>query len=277
MLNEDISKALGDISDDLLLDAMGIPEKRKRRRLSVAVSLVAACLVLLPLALAMLLQPEPKSIQTAPGVITVLAHSLDEEGNTSQKTDVLTEGELFRADTKKDGTDNQVFPLSFKVDAGFYSGMELRIQVYTTAGIFAKSPQEQQTGNDLPQIQRYLMNYYGQEYEIEVGQNIYWQTDGFDYLYMEEQLQEGNYDFAQAYRNHDFEKGPAYIHVILRADGHLVGFCRIKITLADENLHWPNRQFYFQVVNSISFPQVDGQWQEVTEERLREVLQSEND
>lgn len=277
MLNEDISKALGDISDDLLLDAIGIPEKRKRRRLSLAVSLAAACLVLLPLALAMLLQPETKSIQTAPGVITVLAHSLDEEGNTSQKTDVLTEGELFRADTKKDGTDNQVFPLSFKVDAGFYSGMELRIRVYTTAGIFAKSPQEQQTGNDLPQIQRYLMNYYGQEYEIEVGQNIYWQTNGFDYLYMEEQLQEGNYDFAQAYRNHDFEKGPAYIHVILRADGHIVGFCRIKITLADENLHWPNRQFYFQVVNSISFPQVDGQWQEVTEERLREVLQSEND
>lgn len=276
MLNEDISKALGEISDDLLLGAMGVPEKRKRRRISVAVSLAAACLVLLPLVLAILLQPEPRSIQTAPGVITVLAHGLDETGNSTQQTDVLKEGELFRSETRKDGGEGQIFPLSFRVDSGQYAGMELQMWVYTTAGIFTKPPQEQQTGSDLPQIQRYLMNYYGQEYEVETGENVYWQTDGFDYLYMEEQLQKGNYDFAQAYRNHDFDRGPSHIYVILRADGHLVGFCRIRITLADESAHRSERQFCFQVVTSISFPRVDGQWQEVTEEKLREVLQNEH-
>lgn len=275
MLNEDISKALGDISDDLLLGAMCVPEKRKHRRFTVVASLAAACLLLLPLVLAILLRPVPQSIQTAPGVITVLAHSLDEEGNPSQTTDVLTEGKLFRSETQKDGTDNQIFPLSFQVNASLYPGMELRMRVYTTAGIFAKSPQEQQSGNDLPQIQRYLMNYYGQEYEIEIGQNVYWQTDGFDYLYMEEQLQKGNFDFTQAYRNHDFKTGPAYIHVILRADGHLVGFCRIRITLTDESAHRCERQFCFQVVTSVSFPQVDGQWQEVGEEELRELLRKD--
>lgn len=276
MLNEDISKALGDISDDLLLGAMGVPERKKRRRISVGVCLAAACLVLLPLVLAILLQPESQPIQVAPGVITVLAHGLDEAGNSTQQTDVLEEGEVFRSEKRKDGGDGLIFPLSFRVDADQYSGMELRMWIYTTAGIFAKPPQEQQAGKDLPRIQQYLMNYYGQEYEIEAGENVYWQTDGFDYLYMEEQLQKGNYDFAQAYQDHDFDRGPSHIYVILRADGHLVSFCRIRITLADESAHRSERQFCFQVVTSISFPQVDGRWQEITEESLREVLQNEH-
>ena len=272
MLNEDISKALGDISDDLLLNAMEIPERKKRRRVSLTVSLAAACLLLLPLLLASLFQPKPQPVQTGPGVITVLAHGLDAVGNPTQQTDVLKEGEIFQSEKQKDSGNGQTFLLSFRVDASQYPGMELRMRVYASAGIFRKPPKDEQVDQELPELERLLRRYYGQEYEVEVGQSVYWQTDGFDYLYMEQQIEKGNYDFASAYRDHDFEKGPAYIHVLLRADGNLVGFCRIRITLADETVHKSDRQFCFQVVASVSFPQVDGRWQDVSEAQLRELL-----
>ncbi len=268
MLNERIHNALGDISDDLLQSAMQSRKKKNRpRSIDFAAVVAAAALVLVLLGLA-LLQPKEKSLITAPGVIQVMAHGMDDRGNLTGQTEKLDEGEIFQAE--KSG--GQVFPLSFLVDESRYPGMELRMEVYASAGIFRNQEADRLQYPDLPETERLLRCYYGQIYEIEVGENVYWQTDGFDYLYMQEQVEKGNYDFSTAYRRHDFEKGPAYIHVMLLADGHIVGFCRIKITLADDRAHKSQQQFCFQVVTCISYPQVDGQWQDVSQEDIQDHL-----
>lgn len=271
MLNERINNALGDISDDLLQSAMQSREKKKRRRsIDFAAVVAAAALVLVLLGLN-LLQPKEKNLITAPGVIQVLAHGLDENGDLTGQIEELEEGEIIQLEKRSDA-DSQIFPLSFLVDESRYSGMDLRMRVYATAGIFRNHEADIQQYPDLPEAVRLLRCYYGQTYEIEVGENVYWQTDGFDYLYMEDQVNKGNYDFATAYLHHNFEKGPAYIHVLLRADGHIVGFCRIQITLADDSVYKADRQFCFQVVTCISYPQVDGQWQDVSEEDIQAHL-----
>ncbi len=272
MLNERIHNALGAISDDLLQSAMQRREKKKRRRSVDLAAVVAAAVVVLMLLGLVLLHPKEKKLITAPGVIQVMAHGMDDSGNLTDETDELEEGEIFQAE--KRGS-NLVFPLSFLVDESRYSGMDLRMKIYASAGIFRNREADSQQDPDLPEAERLLRCYYGQIYEIEVGENVYWQTDGFDYLYMQEQVEKGNYDFTAIYRHHDFEKGPAYIHVMLLADGHIVGFCRIKITLADESVHKSQRQFCFQVDTCISYPQVDGQWQDVTQEDIRDYLRQD--
>ncbi len=269
MLNERIHNALGDISDDLLQSAMQSREKKKRRRsIDLAAVVAAAALVLVLLGLA-LLQPKEKNLITAPGVIQVLAHGVDESGNLTDETDELEEGEIFQAE-KRGGS--QVFPLSFLVDESQYPGMDLSLEVYASDGIFRNREADSLQYPDLPEAERLLRCYYGQTYQIDVGENIYWQTDGFDYLYMQEQVEKGNYDCSTAYRRRDFEKGPAYIHVLLLADGNIVGYCRIKITLADDSAHKSQQQFCFQVVTCISYPQVDGRWQDVSQEDIRDHL-----
>lgn len=272
MFNEHIQNALGDISDDLLQSAMqGRKKKNRPRSIDFAAVVAAAALVLVLLGLT-LLGPKEKSLITAPGVIQVMAHGVDDSGNLTGQTEMLDEGEIFRMETSGS---SQVFPLSFLVDESRYPGMELRMKVYASAGIFRNQEADSSQYLDLPETERLLRCYYGQIYEIEVGENVYWQTDGFDYLYMQEQVQKGNYDFSTAYRHHDFEKGPAYIHVLLLADGHIVGLCRIKITLADDSAHKSQWQFCFQVVTCISYPQVDGRWQDVSQEDIRAHLRQE--
>lgn len=272
MLNECIHNALGDISDDLLQSAMQSRKKKNRRRsIDLAAVVAAAALVLVLLGLTFL-QPKEESLITAPGVIQVMAHGMDDSGNLTGQTEKLDEGEIFQPE--KSGS-NQVFPLSFMVDESQYPGMELRMEVYASAGIFRNQEADRLQYPDLPETERLLRCYYGQIYEIDVGENVYWQTDGFDYLYMVEQVKKGNYDFSTAYRRHDFENGPAYIHVLLLADGHIVGFCRIKITLADDSAHKSQQKFCFQVVTCISYPQVDGRWQDVSQEDIWDHLRQE--
>lgn len=267
MFNERIQNALGDISDDLLQSAMqGRKKKNRPRSIDFAAVVAAAALVLVLLGLT-LLGPKEKSLITAPGVIQVMAHGVDDSGNLTGQTEMLDEGEIFRMETSGS---SQVFPLSFLVDESRYPGMELRMEVYASAGIFRNQEADSSQYPDLPEAERLLRCYHGQIHEIDVGENVYWQTDGFDYLYMQEQVNKGNYDFATVYRHHDFEKGPAYIHVLLLADGLIVGYCRIRITLADDSVHKSQQQFCFQVVTCISYPQVDGQWQDVSQEDIHQ-------
>lgn len=271
MSGEILSKALGDISDELLNSAMRIQEK-KRRRTSLIASVIAAGFLLLPLLGTVWKQAEKRPIRTAPGVITVLAHGLDEKGNLTENAEILEEGELFLPQSRQEAGSCQTFPFTFQVDESLYPGMELKLQLYTTDGIFYKNDDSVQDSEDLPEVLRLFLRYYGQEYETEVGRDVYWQTDGFDYLFMAEQIEKGNYDYGTAYRREDFEKGPAYIHVILRADGYIVGFCAIKISLVDDAVADADRQFRFEVLSSVSYPQVDGAWQTVTQEDVRKHI-----
>ena len=268
MSGERISHALGDISDELLCSAMQIHGK-KRRGTSAIASVVAAAVLLLAVMGVAWKQAVKQPIRTAPGVITVLTHVLDENGNLTEQAEVLKEGELFLPKIRQEAGSCQTFPFSFQVDESLYPGMKLKLQLFTTDGIFCKNDDSGQDDPNLPEVLRLLLRYYGQAYETEVGRDVYWQTDGFDYLFMAEQVEKGDYTFSAAYRNESFDKGPAYIHVILRADDHIVGFCVIKISLVDESVAVANRQFRFEVLSSVSYPQVNGRYQNVAEEDVQ--------
>lgn len=275
MLNERISEALGDISDELLVSAMQPGKKRRQRTyVDLAVAALAAASVLVLLVFGLRQSPQ-KALQTAPGVITVLAHELDDSGKLTDQTQVLEEGEIFEPQKQQQRNENQIFPLSFLVDESQYPGMDLQLQVAATVGIFTKNELLGKDAEDLPEALRLLLQHYGQQYEADIGENIYWQTDGFDYLFMQQQTQKGNYDLETVYRDLDFEKGPSYILVTLQADEHIVGFCHIKITLADPSVSAENRQFRFQIIASVSYPQVDGQWQDVSEEDVHQHMHQE--
>lgn len=271
MSGEILSRALNDISDELLCGAMRVREKKRIRARVFAA--VAAAVVLLGMLNVTAKLARKQTIRTAPGVITVLAHGVDENGNPTESGEKLEEGESFRPNPRQEADDCQIFSFSFQVDKNLYSGMELSLQVGTTAGIFCKNEMSGDDPQNVPEVLRLLMCYYGQEYETKVGQNVYWQTDGFDYVYMQQQAEQGNYDYSSVYLNRDFENGPAYIHAILMADGHIVGFCLVKISLVDDAKTGANREFSFQVISSASYPQVDGCWQDVTKEDVyRQIL-----
>lgn len=266
MSGETISRGLNDISDAYLHSAMGVYERKKRSRSNLLrVVAGAAIFVLL---LAMLLWPQKeKAYITGPGILTVKAFAVDENGMPVTESENLEVGVAFRPKIAYNPTDigRIHFPFTFSVEESLYPGMDITLQISTDAGIFYKNePYDPNLAPDTPYILRAFAQYYGQNFTVDIDKAVYWQPNGFDYAYMQAQIESGNMDYDSAYKEHGFTKNPSFIDVIIRADAQIVGYCVIEIREVD---HAPGnrvRSFRFELLRVVSFPQVNGIWQDVT-------------
>ena len=267
-----LSNAMGNIPDDMLMEAMEVKKHTGRKW----ILRVAACAAVLAILLTALLWPSEENYITGPGLIKVYAHEIDEAGNVSIDSVVLEEGVEFTSTVVYDPTKSyrQHFPFSFMLDEDIYPGMDITMEVSTNAGIFYKNDPYDPNMPALPAILQIFGNYYGQHFTVGIDKKLYWEPEGFDYAYMAEQIQNGNLDFNNAYKAHDYVINPSFIDVIFRADKHIVGYCVIAIREINENDDHPDREFSFELLTIVNFPEVDGRFQRVSEKYVKEQIES---
>ena len=99
---------------------------------------------------------------------------------------------------------------------------------------------------------------------VGIDKQLYWEPEGFDYAYLKEQIEGKNYDFNSAYKKHGYVNNPSFINVIIRADDYIIGYCVMAIREINENDGHPDREFSFELLTMVSFPEVDGKYQKVS-------------
>jgi hypothetical protein len=212
---------------------------------------------------------------TAPGLITVRAHEVDDTGNATIESVVLEQGVKFTPEyIFNPGANYQPsFPISFDVQHELYQGMQISFEVNTNAGIFEKHLPGDLSHVDKSLTEQYLYYYFGQHFTVDADTTIYWKPLAFDYEYMRVQFEKGNNDLSQTYRELPYPEGPVYVDIIIRAANHIVGYCVIEITVDSAVTGVYANVFSFEIVSMISFPQVNGQWQNVTDQYVYNQIQ----
>lgn len=280
MKSNDQKRALFDavtgIDEDLIAEAAE-PRVRPFQKRVLRLTAIAAALAILLTALSFWPAGEENYV-TGPGILVVRAHEADIQDGESFESEILEEGVRFTSSVCYDPTKSyrQHFPFSFEMDESLYPGMELTMEIHTNAGIFYKKnpyiPNTPIWQPLTPDIVAIFMRYYGQNFTVGIDTPVYWEPNGFDYAVMEQAIKDGNHDFESAYKDFDFEESPSFIDVIIRADEYIVGYCVIAIYEIDIDDH-PDRRFSFELVSMMSFPQVDGRYQDVSERYVMEQFQ----
>ena len=267
MYDNTIQQALGDISDTYLESAMDVYERKRKARKRW--DRVVACAAVLALLLgAMFFWPVEENYVTGPGMITVRAHAVDEDVNETMKSVVLEEGVEFTPNAHYDSALSIVrhFPFTFTVDKSLYPDMAITIEVMTDAGILytnRKSDDAPQISPDMPAVMQLFLTYSGQHFTTDIDAKVCWEPNGFDYDHMAKEIEKGNFDFSSAYKPLNYEKVPAFIDVIIRADDYIVGYCVIEIREINGDVGYDADEFSFKVLTIVNFPKVDGKHQNV--------------
>ena len=248
------------------IDPILIEEATASKKTLPAVKKIAAMAAVVALLLTMFFWPNrEEGYITAPGLITVRAHEVDDAGNATIESVVLEEGVEFTSTVAYDPTKSyrQHFPFSFSIDEKLYPGMDITLEVSTNAGIFYKHDPFNPNSPMLPAILQIFNQFYGQHFTVDIDKKLYWEPEGFDYEYMAEQIENGNLDFNSAHKDHDYVDNPSFIDVIIRADEYVVGYCVIAIREINENDGHPDQEFSFEVLTIVNFPKVNGKMQKV--------------
>lgn len=264
MSDDRISQVLGEISEDYLESALGVYTRkqnaRKHRRN------LAACAVVLALMVGVLfLWPREENYLIGSGLITVQAHGLDASGHVTPQSIPLEEGIQYTSEVVYDPTKSyrQHFPFSLSVAESSYPDMRITVEVFTNAGIFYKDTPYDPNAPTHPALLQFFSNYHGQHFTVDIDEKLYWKPEGFDYAYMEERIKNGEREFDRAYKAHDYVNNPSFIDVIIRADENIIGYCVIAIREINEDDGHPDREFSFEVLKMVNFPEVDGNLQNI--------------
>lgn len=150
--------------------------------------------------------------------------------------------------------------------------MDITFEVRTNAGIFYKMFPFESGFLDLSESERLLLYYHGQHFSADIETALYWDPSGFDYDYMLEQVAKGQHDKDITYKPFLFSKNPSFIDVILRANDLIIGYAVIEIREVSGKTDYLAEEFSFELLTAVSFPQVDGNWQNVTLKYVQEQI-----
>jgi hypothetical protein len=203
---------------------------------------------------------------TAPGLITVRAHEVDDTGNATIESVALNEGVVFTPEYvyRTDASYREEFPFFFQIEHELYSPEEFMLEVSTNSGIFYKhSPGDLSMIGKSP-VEQLLYHNFGQHFTVNADEALYWKPDGFDYAYMKEQFENGNTDVMQVYKEFGFNSSPSYFDIIIRAGENIVGYCVIEVHRSETDISPYAHRFSFEAVAVVGFPMVDGKYQKVS-------------
>ena len=212
---------------------------------------------------------------TAPGLLIVRAYAVDEYGNATVESVQLEEGVTFTPEVEYEFNKNYVqhFPFSFHLDQKDYQDMEITLEVSTNAGIFYKNEPFNPEHLKLSPAEQVLENNYGQHFRVSADKNLYWRPLGFDYDHLKQQVESGNPKALDVMRAYLVEENPSFIDVIIRGNDLIIGYCVIEIREINGLTGYSAAKFSFELIKMVSFPQVEGRWQNVSEEYVQEEIE----
>ena len=235
-----------------------------------------ACAAVLALLLTMFFWPtevetEDGEIITASGLLSVKAHAIDAEGNATVESVVLEEGIVVPMEYTYDPAISVLskalgLPFQFSVLAEEYTDQEISFEIYLSGGDFEHL-------GYLAEFSDYFLGlddsvdsydvskarYLGEHFTIPNNKTIYWRATGhvFD-------------DEKREIQYIELDTDRVFVDVVIRADEHIVGFAVIEIC----DMGVENRFVYnTRLLKSVSFPQVDGCFQRISEKYVKEQIQ----
>ena len=258
MLGEEISLALNEVPDEMLKNAMGVYERKKKERHIWKRAI--ACAAVLAIVLTAILWPaQEENYITAPGLLTVRAYALDGEEISDVNSTVLTEGIELPLSYNWAPNINVVpgLPLNLSLDESGFEGMNITFEVTVSDGSFrqkwpvdfSKSEYEAQKGK-----------YLGTQFTVKNDHTIYW----LPWVWKENKAKK-EFVLQDTYADYG-----AYVDIIIRADDLIIGYAVVEIYAVNEILVTPEgykiaSPYSARILEIISFPKVDGEFQNVSE------------
>ena len=262
MSGKDLSEAMNDIGNDKVMEAMHVYErKRSYKGLWLRAAAAAAALAIVLTVVFWPGKTENGGIITAPGIMRVYGYDLDsgtefEDMIRYELTDsVVTETEGYAV------VMNRLYglPLTLEVPEESVEGKKITLDVSVDHGGFygdihsAKYKKDKEdTVASLPDVD------FGDHFTVENGETIFWRTREL----FEEAIAAGVsvYDFLETIGN------VIHVQILIKADDHIVGYSVVAI-------HYKDGFFFASVRETISFPEVDGKFQKISEEAVRDMMQ----
>lgn len=275
MNKQELHRALANVqaSDELKMAVLSVDEeKSKKGSVLGIVRRVAACAAVLALLIgAIFFWPSEGNYVTGPGLITVRAHAVDEAGNATVESVILEEGIIVPMEYTYDPAVSVLskslgLPFQFSVLGEEYADQEITFEIWLSSGDFEHLEY-------LTEFSDYFLGfddsvdsydilkarYLGGHFTIPNNKTIYWLSTGHVFDDEKREIQ---------YVEMDTDR--AFVDIVIRADGHIVGFAVIEICDMDVE----NRFVYnTRMLKSISFPQVDGHFQKISEKYVKEQIQ----
>ena len=277
MNGKDLSRQLNGLPEDMIAEAMAPADEPGRKhplqRRWVRVAAIAAALAILFTALTFW-PSGGENYVTAPGFFVVRAYDFANEDGAPSEAVVLEEGVTFSPTFQFNPAMSivQHVAFDFSLDSSQYEDENIALEVSTNAGIFEKDNADidfHELANKTP-TEQHLMSFYGQHFQVGMDKRLYWNPWGFDYDYMKSQYDNGEKVFDRTYRPLIMTNEPAYIDLIFRANGQIIGFCVIEICV--DGTFLSEQVYHFELLTMVSYPKIDGRWQNISEKYVQEEI-----
>ncbi len=274
MSDKMIGQALGDISDVYLESAMGVYERKQKAR-KTRLRLTACAAVLALLIGTMFFWPVNDDYVTGPGVLVVRAYETDEPGISEENGSVLEEGIVVPMEFTWDPSISLTsvglgLPFRFSVPEEDYPGREITFEIWLSGGDFQHLEYmvdflDYFAGKDdsVDSYEVLCARYLGNHFTIPNNKRLWWREMGHVF---DEENREVHYV--------ELDEDRVFVDVILRADRYIIGYAVMEILDVDGDAGFV---YHTQMLKSVSFPQVNGKYQKVSEKYVLEQIQLVHD
>ncbi len=255
MLGKDLSEALGGIADEKIEAAANLSQTRHRPLWF----RVAACAAVVALLVSALLfwpgktQTEDGRIVAAPGILKAYAYEVKDEKDTDFSQ---LEEYQFVVNQIKPGK-NMWFPLSnyelaitLVVDEAYLEGLNVTFEVSTLHGTLVRNYHNRE------KYASYTEAVAGKSTVVANGETLYW--EGFEF--------DSNGETGKMVGKDTI----VYVDLIIKANEHIVGYAIFEIVALGGAYEGSARTG--KLVSTVSFPMVDGCFQQVTKEYVQEEI-----
>ena len=265
MSDKTIGQALDNISDVYLESAMGVYE-RKRKARKVKLRLTACAAVLALLVGTMFFWPVEKNYVTGPGVLVVRAYETDEPTLSDEDSSILKEGIIVPMEFTWSPADSMTstglgLPFRFSVPEEDYPGREITFEIWLSGGDF-QHLEYMLDFLDCGTADSYDVlraRFLGKHFTIPNNKRLWWNRT--EHIFDE---------FKREIRYVELDEDRVLVDVVLRADRYIIGYAVMEILDVDGDAGFV---YHTQMLKSVSFPQVNGKYQKVSEKYVKEQIQ----
>lgn len=262
-------------SDDLIRETLTLDKEKKTSPWKI-VRRVAACAAVLALLIgALFFWPVEENYVTGPGVLVVRAYETDTPTLSDENSSILKEG----ITVPMEYDDNPAYsvlsksmglPFRFSVQEDSYEDKVISFEIWLSGGDFEHIEYmadflDYFTGKDdtVDSYDVMRARYLGKHFTISNNKRIWWNETGHIF---DEQNREVHYVGLDTDR--------VFVDVILRADKYIIGYAVIEIVDVDGKEGFV---YHTRMLKSVSFPQVNGKYQKVSEKYVQEQIQLVHD
>ena len=266
MLGKDLSEAMGGIADEKIESAIHAYEKKgTRRNVWFRVAAVAAMLAIV---LTVTLWPRRTAsgeIITAPGIMKVYGYDLGSGTEIENMIRYELKDSVITGTQDYTWAMNRLYglPMTLQVSEEAFAGKEISLDVSVDHGGFYGDIHSEKYKTDKNDTVASLPDVdFGNQFTVENGETIFWRTR--ELVEEAEKVGMHPYDYLETIGN------VIYVEVIIRADGHIVGYTVVAI-------HYKEGFFAASVKETVSFPKVNGKFQHISEENVKQMIEKNND